>query len=93
MSTSDSKQLVQNPDSLSDTIDGEVVLMSPVTDSYCTLNETGAAIWDLLKKPITMKRLVECLANDFGIENDKIERQVFLFVNRLSEEGLILEVK
>lgn len=56
-----------------------------------TLNGTGKFIWDALEKETTEEKIVDALLEEYEIDRETAMRDVSLFVEKLREQGLILE--
>ncbi len=53
------------------------------------LNETGALLWKTLEKGAEEKDLVDALLNEYDVERELAEKDVKLFIKKLTEAGLI----
>lgn len=70
-------------------IDGDLVIMSPVSGKYYCTGDVGVTIWEHLRKPISVSSLCEILVNDFIVTRSTCESEVFRFLGELYKEGLI----
>ncbi len=67
------------------------VLIRLATDKIYELNGTGARVWDLLQIGSSVETIVERLTREFDEPSDVIRADVAALVQRLMEEGLIVE--
>jgi Coenzyme PQQ synthesis protein D (PqqD) len=68
---------------------GEKVMMNIQQGKYYNLGETGGAIWELIKTPITIQELVGKLLSEFEVDQYECEKQVLSFLENLKNEGLV----
>jgi coenzyme PQQ synthesis protein D (PqqD) len=69
--------------------DGSAVILHLDTTAYHTVNETGAAIWELLADGATLADVVEGLAARLDERPDGLEPDTVAFVEALAERGLV----
>ncbi|MDR7000590.1 lasso peptide biosynthesis PqqD family chaperone [Neobacillus niacini] len=81
--------VVQSLGNIVSDMDGEKVMMSIKNGKYYNLGEIGGIIWDLIKEPVYVHQLIDCLMNEYSIERADCEKQVSLFLESLYAEGLI----
>jgi len=70
-------------------VDGEVVVLSPSDLRYHALNESAAAIWDLLEQPAVVADLVDRLVEQFDVDRSECETDVQAHLDELVELGLL----
>ena len=68
---------------------GEKVMLSINNGKYYNLGEIGGDIWDLIKEPIAVNKIVTILRSKYQVEQRDCEDQVISFINHLFVEGLI----
>lgn len=56
-----------------------------------TLNPTGTLMWNLLRQDTSHQQLVQALIDAYGIERAVAQRDVSLFLQKLSQAGLLEE--
>ena len=56
-----------------------------------TLNETGAVLWEQLKKPVTNEELVAALLAEYDVPADVAAHDVEVYLTALREKGLLDE--
>lgn len=69
--------------------DAQGVLLHLRTQRYYSLNETGAAIWELLAEPMSAAEVAAALCARFEVEEDAALGYVQQFVAQLREDGLV----
>ena len=70
-------------------VDGEVVMLSPDMQDYLGMNETGSAIWEIIKEKTMVSKVVAILQSKYDVEKEKCENEVLNFLNKLSDNKLI----
>lgn len=58
-------------------------------DAIFTLNEVGAAIWQLTDPPTTVQAIVEEIGRTFEVDADRAGQDVVEFLGKLEAAGLI----
>jgi hypothetical protein len=71
-------------------IEGEVVLMRLKDGAVFSLEETGAFIWGLLEKAAwSQDGIVNCLCEEFEVDEDTARTDVSEFLAEMVEAGLV----
>jgi len=70
-------------------VDGEIVLMSAVSGSYCGLDDIGAEVWRRLAKPAAVGELCAALADVFDGDAATIERETIGLLQQMADQKLI----
>jgi len=79
-------------------IEGELIIVPLVSgigdmeDELFTLNETGKAIWDLLKGKMSLKDVVEDLSMEFEAPEGEIEKDVVGLMEELLKRKMVVGV-
>lgn len=73
---------------ISTELDGEAVLMHVSRGLYYGLNPVGAAIWDLMKQPVSVQCLCDAVCEQFEVAPEVVERDVLALLEELRENGL-----
>jgi len=73
-------------------VDGEMVLLDMSSENYFGLDEVGTAIWQGMQEKETLKEVFEVLLAQYEVESDVLEKDLFSFVEKLVQSGLV-EVK
>lgn len=72
------------------TIEDEFLLVNEETGAIFNLNPLGAAVWRLLRQPITSGEIIHVLAVAFPeVAEEQIQTDVRLLLRQLSTKGLI----
>ncbi|MCJ7483815.1 MAG: PqqD family peptide modification chaperone [Thermodesulfovibrionales bacterium] len=82
---------INNPQVIHETIDGEVVIVNLDTGNYYSLDKTGAHIWNLIEKNLSLRHITEFLARRFEGKQEDIEKALHRLAEELMREGLITE--
>lgn len=67
----------------------EVAILNLATGAYFTLDEVGAAIWNLLTEPVTVAGLRDTLLGVYDVDAAQCERDVVGLLEKLVVEGLV----
>jgi hypothetical protein len=73
--------------------DDEVALLDTVTQRYYTLNETGAAIWDLFAEPRSAASAAAMLEEAYDVDAATARASVQQVVDDLARDGLLTAVE
>lgn len=82
---------VKTADIMWSRVGDEVVVLDRRTDMYLGVNQTGAALWDLLVEGCAREQLVERVSQRWGIPPDDAARDVDDFLAGLRSENLLEE--
>jgi len=74
-------------------MDGEKVMMSIRSGKYYNLGRTGGRIWELIRKPVTVERVIKQLLEEYEVSRSDCEQQVLDFLHHLQNEHLIVLVE
>ena len=75
-----------------DVID-DVVILDMEQGQYFGIENTGATIWRLLEKPVTIAALCDRLTELYDVDRETCETDVLAFAERLHVAGLITIVQ
>lgn len=76
-------------DFISSEIDGNTVMMSIEEGKYYGMNTVASDIWNLLENPIMVSEMIGLLSNQYDIDAQQCEKEVFNFLATLLENHLI----
>ena len=76
-------------DQVSCDLSGEAAILSLDAGMYYGPDPMGARIWQLLKKPRSIHQILERISQEYDVDRDKLEQDVFHFFHELKQEGLI----
>lgn len=66
----------------------ELAILDFETDTYFSLNSTGAFLWQLLSSPKSIEELSAALVDEYGLSGDLAERDVTELIFDLVRVGL-----
>lgn len=69
--------------------DGEAVILNLKNGVYYGLNQVGARIWSMIKKPISVSEICKALLNEYDVEEDHCVRDVLSLLNEMYANQLI----
>lgn len=75
---------------ISETIDGEAVMINLPTGNYYSLNDAGGEVWTLIERAASVDEMVAALASRYDGSPPEIERSVGELIDRLLAEELIV---
>jgi len=84
---------INQPQVISQTIDGEVVVINLLSGTYYSLTGTAAVIWNALETGQSVARLPALLESQFTGCEAGLEQIVAGFLGELSAESLIIPVE
>lgn len=70
-------------------LQGEAVVLHIAQGRYYSLNQTGAAAWQLMQKPCTVRQLLDHLIAEFDVEEDRCTRDLQLLLHELVQADLV----
>ena len=73
--------------------DGDSVLLDLNTGNYFGLNEIGTDIWLLLEKKFKIDEIKSRLIEIYDIDSEQIELDVENFIEKMSENNLLVKMK
>lgn len=73
-------------------IDGEVVMMDLNRGKYYGFNDVGSCIWQLIKKPMVVKDVINILISEYNIQMQVCTETVTKFLDQLEQEELIIKI-
>ena len=76
---------------VSETIDGETILIHLGTGTYYSLDGVATAAWELLSAGAPPDELADRFAKNYGLESATIAAALAAFVQELRDEELMLE--
>ncbi|PES69079.1 PqqD family protein [Bacillus cereus] len=79
----------QNEGTIASDMDGEKVMMSVRNGKYYNLGRMGGEIWELIKSPVEVKRVVSILMSQYDVSQSDCEDQVLSFLEGLYKDELI----
>ncbi len=74
---------------VSSTLEDGAILLDLDSGVYYGLNAVGYQIWNLMKSPIRIGHLLNCLLEDYEVDPQVCEQEVLALAHSLACEGLI----
>jgi Coenzyme PQQ synthesis protein D (PqqD) len=84
--------LVAAKDQVSCDLAGEAVILNLKSGMYYGLDSVGARIWNLIQEPKTVSAVLDTLLEEYDVEPDRCESDLFILLNDLAGRDL-LEIK
>nr|WP_263325101.1 lasso peptide biosynthesis PqqD family chaperone [Neobacillus sp. Marseille-Q6967] len=81
--------VVQGEGNIVSDMGGEKVMLSVKNGKYYNLGDIGGEIWELIKSPTSITKLVAMLTARYEVKESVCEQQVLSFLEHLLNEGLI----
>ena len=67
----------------------ETILINLDAGHYYSMDPTGAAIWDMLNRALSLERIVDVLGTRYAANREEVAESVRAYVLRMRDEGLI----
>ena len=83
---------VNEPMVISETIDGETVIINLIKGSYYSLKDSGAAIWSGILRSAPMADIAQMIHSMFDVGEADVEIEIGGLIDRLVEEDLVRPV-
>jgi hypothetical protein len=81
--------VVASPNQLSTSLDGEAIVLNLESGIYYGLADVAAGIWSLLQQPTTCADIAVALAEEYAVEQSRLEADVLAFVRDLHALQLV----
>lgn len=81
---------VNSPNVVSETIDGETVIVNLTDGTYYSLDRVGADVWNLIEQEFTTGNIVATILQRFTGEPEVIEDSVKTLILQLRAEKLLI---
>jgi hypothetical protein len=72
-------------------VDGEIVVLDRRSWMYMGVNGSGVLLWKQIIEGASRPRLVECLCNEYEIDEEVAQHDVEAFLEMLSSHDLLIE--
>jgi hypothetical protein len=84
------QKAIANPDVLcTDLPNGEAVLLHIGTQTYYSLNETGAQIWHLINQGLTLSEIGTAIEERYDVSLTQAQQSVLSLTEELAAEKLL----
>ena len=84
------QKLTISENTLSQELQGEIVILNMESESYYSLNPVGSKVWQLLTSKETVKRAIEQLLQIYLVDESTLRRDVTLLAEELVQEELLI---
>ena len=81
--------VVAAKDQVSSDLGEEVAILNLKAGVYYGLDAVGARIWSLIQEPRKVDEIRDVLLEEYEVEPERCERDLFALLQRLASEGLI----
>jgi hypothetical protein len=78
-----------SPDQISCPLGEESAILNVRNTVYYGLNPIGARVWNMLQQPKSVEELRDTLLDEYDVECESCERDLFDLLEKLRAEGLI----
>jgi hypothetical protein len=85
----DSSFQVNEPTVISETIDGETIIINLASGAYYSLKHSGAAIWAAIQQSASLGAIAAMVRSSYEVNGDDIEHEISTLIQRLVEEDLV----
>jgi hypothetical protein len=91
MLTEDSldKLIVRHPHAAWRPIAGETVIVTPIDSYMHTLNDPAAYIWQKADGEVTVRQVVEGMAEEFDVDPETAKQDCLEFINELMDKDMV----
>ena len=89
---SSTKRFKQHHQAVCTELDGDVALFQSNTCDYLVLNETGSAIWNVLKTQLTLPELCKYLEEEYEVTTDECKSAIEAWLEAALEKKVIVTV-
>ncbi|MEJ0001897.1 MAG: PqqD family protein [bacterium] len=76
---------------MSETLDGETIIIDLQNGTYYSMNETGSLVWEYLKAGHSLGQITQALAARYDASIETIEKSVTDLIASLQADNLISE--
>jgi len=67
----------------------EAAILNMKNSVYYGMNPVGARVWNLLKQPKTVAEIRDALMEEYEVDEERCERDLFVLLEQMRSEGLI----
>lgn len=71
-------------------VEDEMVLLGMEDGIYYGLNPVGAFIWEQIKEPKTIDQVRDAILDEYDVETEECERDLYDLLKELTEKGLVI---
>ena len=67
----------------------ESAILNMKNSVYYGMNPVGTAVWNMLREPKTVAEIRDAIVNEYEVDEERCERDLFALLEQLRSEGLI----
>ena len=75
--------VVRNNELFTASIDDELVCLDETSGNYYGLNSTGAIIWEMMKEPVSVQKIIDNVLAQYLEARDVIANDIVTYLNAL----------
>jgi hypothetical protein len=83
---------INDSKAISETIDGETIIINLETGYYYSVNKTATVIWNEIQKNNSVNNIAQQFLNNYEVDNDTAEKSVSEIIGLFLKDDLILEM-
>lgn len=83
--------VIINSDIICQELDGQTVLLNPMTGGYFGLDNISSFIWELLQDFDSVQDVLGCMVEAFDAEPQQLQKDLSTFLEQLKSADLITE--
>lgn len=80
---------VANSELVSANLNGEVVILGFISESYYSLDQVGGFVWELLQEPRKVSEIRDAIIKEYDVEPSHGEQDLIALLMDLAEKHLI----
>ncbi len=77
------------PSQVSSRVGDEVAILHMDKAVYYGLNPVGARIWELIQKPVAVRKVLETILEEYDVDAETAQRDLLEVVEQLLSTGLV----
>ena len=74
---------------ISETLDGETIIIDLESGIYYSLNETGSLVWEYLKSGHSLDQIIQYFVNNYGANVASVEKAILDLLDSLEKNNLV----
>jgi len=82
--------LIKNQDVIWREVDGETVLLNPITGRYFGLNKVACSFWNKVDGKATVDEIIDQMLEEYEVEREVLARDIGELVTTLTRFELLL---
>ncbi len=76
---------------VSETLDGETIIINLETGSYYSMNETGSIVWNQILLQHSVDQIIQFFLDHYDASFDVVEKSIACLIESLENDNLIIE--